>query len=393
MSDHAIPLPHDAPVRPTTAHRSAFPDRCAETERGLALWARNEGRILSPFTFGSTYEAFATPLTGIRSLQLTRYDPGSAAYRYHSAANAAHEGAFARTDRSAFVRYGHDNPMCDLRQWDGDEHRREVAALFETADVVHVHMDYATLDNGVSRWPDRARQMLVRHYHGSQPKNTTDEPFVQNAIDRDLGAVQIGARLYHNRFSPGMYWLPIPMPVADYEKLAAMHWRPLDARKTRAFRIAHSPTHARIKGTVVIETAVLDMQNEGLNVELVMINGKSHAEALALKATCDVTFDSFWLGIQGSGLEAACMNQPVVAGDADVRDEYRRETGECPYTFVEGYDGLREALTRLFLDAEFYARERDRVAAYVREYHSYAAVGDRYWSIITRERRARGYAP
>lgn len=353
---------------------------------GRVSWSNADGRVLTPAGVESHYggDRRARP----RVLQLTRYDPGSAAYRYHSAFNSSREPGGV----SAFVRYEDENPHCSLRQYDGILQREGVRRLANEADVLHVHMDYSTLDAPflLNQWHERGRQLLVRHYHGSQPADEKTNTLVENALDDREDAVQVGARLYHMRFSPRMYWLPIPVPVLDYEALARRHWTP-PASRGGTFRIAHSPTHWRIKGTMMLEHAVSDLRvMKGLPIELVMIQGKSHGEALAMKATCDATFDSFWLGIQGSGLEAACMGQAVVAGDASVKEEYEREIGFCPYTFAPGFDELKEVLERLVTDPSYHAFEAARVAGYVRRYHDYPAVGDRYWQIIAAERAARG---
>lgn len=349
-----------------------------------ARWEHEHGRLLSPFGWESAYRPAVTAGTPPRVLQLTRYDPGAAAYRYHSAFNTAPGGT------SVFARYGHENPMCDLRQYDGERNAGQVQQFFATADVVHVHMDYNTLEQTLRRWPDRERQLLVRHYHGSQSPVAPKETWlVQNELDEQVGAVQVGARLYHNRFSERMHWLPIPMPVQDYAALRQRLWKPIDARPNRCVRIAHSPTHPRIKGTIALETIVQDLRAKGLLIELVMIHGKSHGEALAIKATCDITFDSFWLGIQGSGLEAACMSQAVIAGDSEVKAEYEREMGECPYSFAKDATELPEVLERLVVDVDHRMREAARVMDYVVQYHDYPAVGARYWAVLEAAQRER----
>ncbi len=78
-----------------------------DDQHAAQLWAA-AGRILSPDGVPSHY-APATPAPdAIRVLQLTHYDPGSAVYRYHAAAN---------TDPgvvSAFARWGYSNPHCHL---------------------------------------------------------------------------------------------------------------------------------------------------------------------------------------------------------------------------------------------------------------------------------------
>lgn len=321
-----------------------------------------------------------------RMLQLTQYDPGSAAYRYHSAFNHAAD-VDGNGGTSAFVRYGESNPYCDLRQYDGLRHRIGVSNLFQTADVVHVHMDYTTLEQGcMNRWPDRSKQLLIRHYHGSQGPDTFKNGefrLVQQALDDQVGAVQIGARLWHpRRYGMHIPWVPIPVPCADYRVLRAQHWIPVEERPNKRIRICHSPTNERVKGTTQLDYVMFELMQKGWPIEYIKIMGKKHAECLRIKATCDITFDSFWLGIQGSGLEASAMGQPVIAGDSEVRDDYLDEIGSCPYTFAKDHEELVPVLERLVFDEAYRASEAARTRAYVEQYHDYLPVGRKYWQIV-----------
>ncbi len=49
--------------------------------------------------------------------------------------------------------------------------------------------------------------------------------------------------------------------------------------------------------------------HQGIDIEPVLIENMEHGAALRLKASCDAVFDSFWLGMQGSGLEGAAMGK------------------------------------------------------------------------------------
>lgn len=346
------------------------------------MWDQEDGRVLTPPGIASRYAPVLSS-DGPRVLHLTAYDPGSAVYRYHSSANTAIGG------RSVFARWGHENPYCDLRQFDVESQCAHVVRLCVSADVIHVHMDYKMLDKLF--YTPRSDQLLVRHYHGSHvtAEEVAAASRIENAEDDRRNAMQVGARLYHHRFSPRMNWLPIPVPVQDYANLPEKHWTPVSERTNKCVRIAHSPTNARIKGTTALQYAVADLVLKGLKVELIMIEGKSHAEALAIKASCDITFDSFWLGIQGSGLEAAAMGQAVVAGDPDVKAEYEHVLGECPYTYAKDFDTVKPVLERLVVDEEWRRHEAARVRAYVNMRHDYPAVGARYWELIGREQETR----
>lgn len=340
-----------------------------------AVWAA-AGRALTPDVVPSRQAVAPYDPSALKVLQLTYYDPGSSVYRYHSAANGV-PGVV-----SAFVRWGHSNPHCDLRQWDGERDAKTVHLLLMTADVVHCHMDYWCLTEELKEGT-RAGRTIARTYHGSvDPANPQGSIRVnEHGIDDRMGAVVFGARPYHHRFGV-KHWLPIPMPVADYQALAKGH------KRGKTFRVAHSPTARRIKGTEAFLRACeyLKMQ-EGLAIEPVLIEGMDHGDALKVKASCDATFDSFWLGMQGSGLEMAAMGRPVVAGDPDAADDLVRLGVPCPWTFAADEYALRDALRKLATDATFYATEAARVSEYVKAHHDYPVVGAKYAAILNEVHR------
>jgi len=326
-----------------------------------ALWAA-EGRILTPDGVGTQYEAQAMG-RGVRVLQLAHYDPGASVYRYHSAANTV-PGVV-----SAFARVGQSNPHTQLRQWDVTRDNATVRVLAMTADVVHCHMDYQVLGE-IGGLPVGPRVAIT--YHGSVEPSRPRVTYP--AEDAALGSLVFGARPYHtDRF--GAEWLPIAIPCKDYAALAKSH------RRGATYRVAHSPTRADIKGTDAFLRAVATLQAEGVAIEAVVIEGKDHGEALRIKATCDATFDAFWLGLQGSGLEGAAMGQPVVAGTADA--PYRAVGLPVPWTVAEDEDQLVEALRRLATDADYHRAEARRVGDYVRTSHDYPVVGAKYRDILT----------
>lgn len=335
-----------------------------------AIWSAN-GRALTPALVPSSQQITAYDPSALKVLQLTTYDPGSAVYRYHTAANTA-SGIV-----SAFVRWGHSNPHCDLRQWDGDVDWRTIQVLLHTADVVHCHMDYYCLTDNL-REGTRAGRTIARTYHGSvDPGNMAGSMrYNENGIDDRMKAVVFGARPYHHRFGVP-HWLPIPMPVDDYEGLVK------DYTPGPTFRVAHSPTFRKIKGTAEFLRACeyLKMQ-EGIDIEPVLIENIEHGDALRLKASCDVVFDSFWLGMQGSGLEGAAMGKAVLAGDPEAQADLTKLGIEVPWTIANDEYQLRDALRKLATDKAFYAAEVARAKAYVRAHHDYAVVGKKYATIL-----------
>ena len=335
-------------------------------------WWGHAGRLLQaePGT-AKVLRRKATP-GALRILAGVAYDPGCAAYRFHTALNET------TRHTSAFVRWEDRNPHCSLRQYDGYKDVLTVRQLMLEADVVHCHVDYLPI--GETKLQPRMDQVLVRHYHGSRPDGRS---WVEQDLDDQNGAIQVGARLSHLGQSDRLHWLPIPMPVRRYRAMRGSRWT-----GEGVLRIAHSPTRRSYKGTHDFWHVCENLRARGLPIEPVLIEDKTHAEALAIKATCHAVFDSFWLGLQGSGLEGGAMQMPVIAGDADVRDLHIAHVGACPYTFAGDAAELAAVIERLALDFAFYEAERDRIAAYVETYHDYAAVGRRYEAILTAERPA-----
>lgn len=341
-----------------------------------ALWRTSRGRILAPEGIPSTVTAAPLTERPLRVLQLTHYDPGASVYRYHSAANAT-PGIV-----SALVRFGDTNPHCSHRQWDGYRDLAQVKALLLTADVIHCHMDLRCLFHDLRSSP-LAHQRLARTYHGSVLPGDTTRRLVEHEVDRRNRAIVFGARPYHLR--PGMdvpHWLPIPMPCADYATLAEGR-EPVSVR--RPFRVAHSPTNRAIKGTEAFVAAIESLKAEGIAIEAVMIEGMEHGAALRLKATCDATFDSFFLGMQGSGLEAAAMGQPVLAGDPEAQRDLLKLGIPVPWTVADDAAQLRAQLHRLACEPGYAEAEARRVNAYVRSHHDYAIVGAKYRDILAAE--------
>lgn len=339
-------------------------------------WA-SAGRMLSPDAVPSSYASVPYDPSALKVLQITAYDPGSSVYRYHSAANSV-AGVV-----SAFVRYGHSNKHCDLRQWDVDIDDTTIQLLYDTADVVHSHMDYYVLRN-MLRQGTRDGLVQALTYHGSvDPENPMGSIHVNEGGNDDrMDAVVFGARPYHHRFKV-KHWLPIPMPVNDYRQLAVE-----EMVAGGPFRVAHSPTRRAIKGTDAFLRACESLKvQEGLDIEPVLIEDMEHGAALRLKASCDAVFDSFWLGMQGSGLEGASMGKAVIAGDPEAQNDLLKLGIPVPWTIANDESQLREVLAKLVREPKFYAAEAERVHEYVRAYHDYPVVGKKYADILTEAKR------
>jgi glycosyltransferase involved in cell wall biosynthesis len=242
--------------------------------------------------------------------------------------------------------------------------------LAKEADVMHVHLDYAAM----RLVADTRHPRTVIHHHGSMYRKNWA---LMNAVDADYAGLRLVSNLELTQYGDGLKFLPNTMPVARYRRLRSQLATPHDG-----FRVAHSPSRRDYKGTEVFLQVCERLRAKGLPVEPVLIENRSHKDSLALKATCDAAFDSFWLGIQCSGLEAAAMGLPVIAGDGFVAGKYCDWLGGVPYTFADNATQLEEALAQLVTDEAFRAREAARVHAYTVHHHDDAAVALRYLDLL-----------
>lgn len=289
-------------------------------------------------------------------------DDGIAPSRFHTAINRT-------TPHTSVFFKSRPGPFGVATQFDSKAQHGKLLSYLNTADIAHIH-------TVVSMGHRIARNIPhVFHHHGSilraNAKNYTEEAKKQGA----LVLVSNLELLSHTGDYPA-FFLPNVVPVARYRAIADEN-RNLYA-EGEVFRVCHSPTHAERKGTKQFLAACSNLNDRGIKIEPVLIENMTHADTLFIKSTCHAAFDSFWLGMQCSGLEAAAMGLPIIAGDPTVRDRYVSQFGECPYTFANDQESLEAELTALATDIDYRLCETERVVEYVTANHDESAVALTY---------------
>lgn len=294
----------------------------------------------------------------LRIANVAPFDPGAVCYRFHTALNVL-------TPHTSVLITGTEEWTQVPRQFD---YMDELAPrLAYAADVVHFHVNYSG--------PVRPRKWTVIHHHGTEYRI---QPEHFNEMDAERADLRLVSNLELLQYGENLEWLPNPMPVAEYRRLA----RNRPAWEKGTLKIAHSPTKRKNKGSDAFDRAVDRCNKMGLKIQRHYIHKASIKGSLEAKARCHAMFDSFWLGIQCSGLEAASMGLPVIAGDAHVKAQYEDRLGYCPYTYAPDGDALVEQIERLATDHAFYEAEMRRVTAYTLEYHDQANVIARYLDLL-----------
>jgi hypothetical protein len=321
-----------------------------------------EERILSATPRSIMSDASVNAREALQILNIAYRDDGLAPSRLHTAINRT-------TPHSSLFFKSRPGPFGVPEQYSTRIHGVKLEQALRTADVLHYH--------GVMSMAQRSARAIptVFHHHGSMLRANHGE---YNTQARDRGALVLVSNLELLSWTDEIdaRFLPNTVPAERYATLAQMVRVPFTGSNT--FRVAHSPSQPHRKGTDQFLAACQRLVARGVPIEPVMIHDVTHAQALALKATCHASFDSFWLGIQCSGVEAAAMEMPVIAGDDTVAARYVEHFGACPYTFANNGEELEQKLFDLINDSDYYAVECDRVHTYVIENHDESAVALTY---------------
>ena len=321
---------------------------------------------------GSASDTKVGARESLRILQLTLYDAGMVVYRLHTAINTCtpHSSIFGGyKDRDAY-----NSPL----QYDVPGDMDLLRHAVREADVIHCHLSYHPL---LQLGEASHRPPVIIHHHGTMLRKATGFRAQQDATE---SALRLVSNLELLNYGNDLQYLPNPVPVSQYKRLAAAAQVARErAAEPGPMVVGHSPSKQSLKGTLQLRQAVQRLKRKGLKIRMELISGASHQESLLRKAACDVCFDSFWLGMQCSGLEQGAMGQPVLAGTEDgIHDRYIDWVGAVPYTEVNSTSELEAALERLYLEPQHRAAEGARVQAFIERYHDYPAVALQYLELL-----------
>lgn len=115
--------------------------------------------------------------------------------------------------------------------------------------------------------------------------------------------------------NPDLLWvLPSSAKFLPYSHIFLDEWQPVYTQlHTGPLRIAHAPTHRQAKGTDFVLAAIESLKQQKYNVELLLVEGLSNAEAKKLYISADILIDQLFAGWYGGlAVEAMALGKPVV---------------------------------------------------------------------------------
>ena len=219
-----------------------------------------------------------------------------------------------------------------LTQW------RELLRLLPRTDVFHFYFGLTLVPRSVQFPILRAlRKKSVMHYLGSDIRGKTPQEL---AFGRKAGAEIVGSY-------DAIRWVPhaefVP-PGVDVASIEPSYPDPQRARPV----ILHAPSSRRRKGTEHVLAAC-----EGLDADLVLVEGLDHREAFERYREADIVVDQLNAGWYGLfAIECMALGKPVVTflHDEAVR-RTQQELGVSVPLVNATKDTLRARLEPLVADA------------------------------------------
>lgn len=182
-------------------------------------------------------------------------------------------------------------------------------------------------------------------------------------IDR-LSDLNITTEFDHLALHPGLRFSFLPFEV---ERFATRE------KENDRLRICHAPRNRSLKGTERIIEVVKEMERKH-NVEMVLIEGRPHAEAIEIKATCDIAIDQ--VGDRGgtgygvNSLETLSMGIPTLTS---FTPDFAAFLPDHPFVVVNP-DTLAARLEEVILNRDLRREKGKQGRAFALKYHDAATV-------------------
>jgi hypothetical protein len=261
----------------------------------------------------------------IRALALGKTDPAGVVGRYQEAARKHDIGLRIRSAHKARAYFDFPHDI----EW-SRRTEPQIKALAQDADIIHLNNSWVAADRF------RLRKPTLLHHHGSMFRS--NPPRLLD-LARSRGWVQAVSTIDLQRPAPDLlHWLPTAYDIAALAAFGRENAREPDGR----IRIGHFPSSDRsLKHTDLFVQVVRELQAEGLPIDIVpdgpwddpkWLPGLRWADAMKVKASCDIVFDQLAYGYGCNSVEAWGMGKPVIAGaDEWTLDRMESLWGYLPF--------------------------------------------------------------
>ena len=240
-------------------------------------------------------------------------------------------------------------------------------------------------DIAVPEYLGDVRDATVADY----PQLVEQAPLIKRRVLHSLKSAEVSIKNITQGYLPA-YDVVWPMPLGIDTDL----WRPDgddsgSDGSSQPVVVLHAPNHRQVNGTHHLEEAVKQLRNEGLKVDLRILEGRPNQEIRLAMHAADIVADQFL--DPGYGLfpiEAMAVGKPMLTRMSPIPEELHTESlRRCPLVDTNP-DNLPDQLRRLVTDPHLRRELGEAGREFVLNHHSYAAVG-RDWGLVI-EHASRG---
>jgi hypothetical protein len=234
-------------------------------------------------------------------------------------------------------------------------------------DIYHLESGYGFFSDGrLMRKIKAMGKKIVCYYLGTDLRDRGVIP----AIDR-LSDLNITTEFDHLKLHPNLRFSFLPFEPENFRMIE---------KENDTLRICHAPRNRLLKGTARIIEACNRLKRRH-DVELVLIEGRPHKQALEIKMTCDVAIDQ--VGDKGgtgygvNSLETLSMGMPTLTS---FTPEFEDFLPDHPFIVVNP-DNLTAKLEQVVTDRDLRRRKGAEGRQFVERYHSAQKVTETIYAL------------
>lgn len=178
-------------------------------------------------------------------------------------------------------------------------------------------------------------------------------------------------------YTPGsrndVFFWPLDLEIENGKKYLPAY---PDSKSDKPIKIVHAANHRDFKGTKFLESAIKELQQDGLSIELTLVEKLPNHVALAHYRSADIIFDQCLIGFHGYfALEGMALGKPVMSF-VRFPEQYLLAPTECPIVNTSVHT-LKADITKLSSNR---TRLHDLGVAgrhYIEKYYTIEAVSKR----------------
>ena len=167
----------------------------------------------------------------------------------------------------------------------------------------------------------------------------------------------------------------VPYFISNWDSIRKIPYQIKDK-----IRIVHSPTNRALKGSDFIITALHKLQTKYSNIEFILVENKSHEEALQLYQQADIILDQVLIGWYGGfAVEVMKMGKPVAVFIRKEDLEFIPElmAKDLLQAIIQiNTSNIFEVLESYILNPKLLEEKSEKAYAYVNRWHDPAYVHD-----------------